>query len=82
MNPLTPAEREEMGRERMEFELADSLDRAHSYGVGPKCPCCYRRNMQRMGYCLYRCQTKGTTYLFSLDSEQPSGYRMDALEVA
>lgn len=29
---------------------------------GPSCHCHGRRNMERMGYCLYRCQESGETF--------------------
>lgn len=29
---------------------------------GPSCRCCGKRNMERMGYCLYRCQNTGETF--------------------
>ena len=62
-------------------EEMDAWERSREVGLGPKCPCCYRRNMQRLGYCIYRCQRTNDAYLFAIDHDMPSGYRMDKLEV-
>jgi hypothetical protein len=57
------------------FPLGSGL--AESRGFGPKCPCCGERNMQRMGYSLYRCQHSGNPYLLIVDADPDlPGYRM------
>lgn len=50
-----------------------------THGTGPQCPCCQGRNMQRMGYSLYRCQESGETFLFIVDAREEKGYRMAPL---
>lgn len=39
-------------------------------GTGPSCPCCHQRNMQRMGYSLYRCQETKRVYVLIVDAEE------------
>lgn len=56
-------------------------------GTGPKCPHCGLRNMQRMGYSLYRCQNASDSdpliYIFAVaDDKQRQGYELHALEMA
>lgn len=43
---------------------------------GPKCPHCGRRNMERMGERLYRCQNSGETFQLRVTAQ---GITMEAL---
>ncbi len=44
------------------MRLDTGMESAIGASFGPSCPCHGKRNMERMGYCLYRCQTSGETF--------------------
>ena len=44
--------------------------------IGPECPCCGERNMERMGYSMYHCRQSWKKYLLIVDGEATKGYRM------